>query len=408
MSVYSPSFIRQQLGAVSHIQLASEVLNCRDQAQFFYNTPDYTLISEKVHAQVQAPLQPDTAQLQDWLNQAKSQLQEVIKQGHVDAKIMGGLPFSTEQDAPELLISDSRWIQKLFFQPQKSSDNRLKHYRYHPEAAAYQAGVQALVNEMQQAQLNKAVLARLVELEFEQLINISDVFQSLVQDNPDGYNYAIASHPQQHGWFIGASPELLIAKQQAQVWSQPVAGTLARSLDAVTDQDNARQLFNSEKDQLEHKVVIEMIADQLNPFCKQLHIPKQPSLIRTRRLWHLATQIQGELKHPDTHVFDLVEVLHPTPAVCGQPPQQARQRIRELEPFQRELFAGAMGWADGKGNGAWSVTVRCARIYQNFARLFAGAGIVAQSDPQLEHAETAAKFRTVLDGLGLDSQRLQP
>jgi isochorismate synthase len=149
-----------------------------------------------------------------------------------------------------------------------------------------------------------------------------------------------------------------------------------------------------------------MIADQLSPFCKKLHIPKQPSLIRTKRLWHLATRIDGELKNKDIHVFDLVEKLHPTPAICGQPTTVAKTLIENLEPFNRELFAGTMGWADVQGNGEWSVTVRCARIQHNIARLFAGAGIVAASDPRAEHAETAAKFRTVLDGFGFSSEQI--
>ena len=174
---------------------------------------------------------------------------------------------------------------------------------------------------------------------------------------------------------MGASPELLAAKQNENIFSHPVAGTLIRREDHAEDQAQAERLLASAKDQYEHSLVIEAIADQLAPLCKTLTIPKSPSLIKTQTLWHLATPIQGKLKDPELHIFDLVSILHPTPAVCGQPAQLARTLISELEPFQRNLFAGTMGWSDAHGNGAWSVNVRCGRICDQSARLYAGAGL---------------------------------
>ena len=216
----------------------------------------------------------------------------------------------------------------------------------------------------------------------------------------------MAQDPKRTGWFLGASPELLVAKQNQYVFSNPVAGTLARSLDPIEDQAQAERLFASAKDQHEHKVVIEAIADQLSPLCRTLSIPKLPSLIKTQTVWHLATQIKGTLKDPEMHVFDLASLLHPTPAVCGQPPALARELISELEPFQRNLFAGTMGWSDAHGNGAWAVNVRCGRIFENTARLYAGAGIVEASQPTSELNETIAKFKTMLNAMGLDADQL--
>ena len=406
MSIQHPYFIQKENFTESRMAWADEVLRCQSEAGFIFATPDYVLTGQDKIQDVM--LSADTG-LAEWLTQARQQLQAVRAQGQTQAIIMGGIPFSNANDVNLMLMKQPEFYQKLLYRGQENTCQKISLQRTAllPSGEDYQQQVAFLVAEMQKGTLNKAVLARVLELEFDQPIDISQVFYQLAQHNADGFSYAVARDPQQEGWFVGASPELLIGKRDAQIWSRPVAGTLARADDPIQDQHNAQALLASSKDQHEHAVVIEMIADQLSPFCKSLHIPKQPSLIRTKRLWHLATQIDAELKDPKTHVFDLVEKLHPTPAICGQPTHVARDLIHQLEPFNRELFAGTMGWADAEGNGEWSVTVRCARIQQHTARLFAGAGIVEASQPQAEHAETAAKFRTVLDGFGLHPCDLQ-
>ncbi|WP_288421513.1 isochorismate synthase [uncultured Acinetobacter sp.] len=405
MSVQHPYFIQRENFTESRITLAKEVLNCTDNAGFIFTTPEYIISSHQKLKDIEVT--KDT-QLKEWLTEARLQLQQAIADGYSDAKVMGGLPFSSSADVNLMLMQDAKVYQKaLFSQTDINFDNLiLKQADYLPSGEHYQQQVEYLVQQMRAQKLDKAVLARILQLEFEDNLPVSDVFYNLAKHNPEGYNYAVARQPQSEGWFVGASPELLIAKQNNKIWSKPVAGTLARDDDPIVDQNNARALLASQKDQHEHALVIEMIADELTPFCKQLHVPKQPSLIRTKRLWHLASHITGELKQADTHVFDLIERLHPTPAICGEPSPVAKNLIQQLEPFNRELFAGTMGWADAEGNGEWSVTVRCARIYQNIARLFAGAGIVEASRPQAEHAETAAKFRTVLDGFHISPDQL--
>lgn len=387
-----------------HTAWAHEVLQCKQDAGFLFATPEYVLQGQ--HKLEDVVVDP-ASHLADWLVQAKQQLQQAQQAGHKNAMLMGGIPFSSAQDLNLMLLDQVKMYQKLLYKPQQQQPLQLKAASFIPPGIDYQGQVQYLVEQMQQGRLNKAVLARILELEFDQEIDVSQLMQLLTQSNPEGYSYAVANQPEQHGWFVGASPELLVGKQGRRVWSKPVAGTLARDPDPIQDEKNAAQLLSSSKDQHEHAVVIEMIADQLAPFCKHLNVPKQPSLIRTQRLWHLATHIEGELKSKDTHVLDLVEKLHPTPAICGQPTHTAKDLILQLEPFNRELFAGTMGWADAEGNGEWSVTVRCARIQENIARLFAGAGIVEASRPEAEHAETAAKFRTVLDGFALDPADIQ-
>lgn len=405
MSIQHPSFIQRENYTESQVALAHEIFQCTDPAGFYFTTPDYILQSCHKLQDVQIV---ENSQLQDCLAQARLQLEQAVANEHHHAKILGGIPFCRSEDLNLMIMDKVRFYQKaIYTQPNDSIPAySIKQASFTPSGKQYQDQVAYLVKKMKEGKLNKAVLARVLELEFSSDIDINKLFYSLAQDNPEGYNYAVARDSSTEGWFLGASPELLVAKQDTHVWSKPVAGTLARNSDPVQDQINAKQLLASAKDQHEHAVVIEMIADQLSPFCKKLSIPKNPSLICTKRLWHLATRIDGELKNKDIHVFDLVEKLHPTPAICGQPTAMAKHMIENLEPFNRELFAGTMGWADQEGNGEWSVTVRCARIKHNIARLFAGAGIVAASDPNAEHAETAAKFRTVLDGFGLSSEQI--
>lgn len=405
MSVQHPYFIQRENFTESHIALAQEVLECNQEAGFIFTTPEYTINSHQKLRDISVPHQ---SLLKDWLQEARAQLEKAVVEGYKDVKIMGGLPFCSAADVNLMLMQNAKIYQKVLYAQSDIDFDTLTFRKadYLPSDEHYQQQVEYLVQQMQAKKLDKAVLARILQIEFDQKIPVSDVFYNLAKHNPEGYNYAVARHPQSEGWFVGASPELLIAKQNSHIWSKPVAGTLARDDDPTLDQNNARALLASQKDQHEHALVIEMIADELTPFCKQLHVPKQPSLIRTKRLWHLASHITGELKQADTHVFDLIERLHPTPAICGEPSSVAKDLIQQLEPFNRELFAGTMGWADEQGNGEWSVTVRCARIYKNIARLFAGAGIVEASRPQAEHAETAAKFRTVLDGFQISPEQL--
>ncbi|CAM5195833.1 isochorismate synthase OS=Castellaniella defragrans (strain DSM / CCUG 39792 / 65Phen) OX=1437824 GN=BN940_00301 PE=3 SV=1 [Castellaniella denitrificans] len=129
--------------------------------------------------------------------------------------------------------------------------------------------------------------------------------------------------------------------------------------------------------------------------------PRAARLTSTARLWHLGTLIEGELADPAISALDLAIALHPTPAVCGLPTADARRAIAGLEPFERGYFAGAVGWCDAAGDGAWAVAIRCAQASGRRLTLSAGAGIVPGSVPELEYQETGNKLRTVLDALGL-------
>lgn len=149
-------------------------------------------------------------------------------------------------------------------------------------------------------------------------------------------------------------------------------------------------------------MVVDAVHQAMAPYCSSVAVPQRPTLVRTATMWHLSTTVTGVLERPDTSALEVARTLHPTPAVCGTPTGTARRVIRETEPFDRGFFTGMVGWEDADGDGEWVVTIRCAEAEGRSLRLYAGAGIVAASDPAAETAETAAKFRTFLDAVGAE------
>ncbi|WP_101925001.1 MULTISPECIES: isochorismate synthase [Luteimonas] len=203
-------------------------------------------------------------------------------------------------------------------------------------------------------------------------------------------------------WLVGATPELLVSRRGRAVVSHPLAGSARRIGDPVEDRHRTDALLASGKDLHEHRLVVEAILDGLAPLCRELAAPPRPSLHATATMWHLATRITGTLKDADVSSATLAGVLHPTPAVCGTPRLAALQAIRAYEPFDRGFYAGAVGWTDAAGDGDWYVSIRCARVQGRTMHLYAGAGIVAGSQPESEVDETAAKFMALRNALGID------
>ncbi|MEO6529908.1 MAG: isochorismate synthase [Specibacter sp.] len=247
--------------------------------------------------------------------------------------------------------------------------------------------------------LQKVVLARSRSTTLPEPLDMNELLSRLVRQNPSAYVFA-APLPQERT-LVGASPELLIRRNGTMALSNPLAGSVPRCADPVQDLANAGKLLESAKDLREHAIVVDMVAEVLNPLCINLQVPAAPELVRTGSMWHLSSQISGRLKDPETTSLDLAFALHPTPAVCGWPTQMACELIEELEETNRGFYAGAVGWMDAAGDGEWAVSIRCADVSNDELRVHAGAGIVPGSDPELELAETEAKFRTILAGLGV-------
>lgn len=260
------------------------------------------------------------------------------------------------------------------------------------------------------AALRKVVLARYVDLLADRPLTATQVIAQLTDRHATTFSVRLPGEGTAGTgarWLVGASPELLVARQGNSVHSFPLAGTRRRHADAGADQAAGQALLASDKDRREHRAVSESVLDTLAPYCSRLHASATPELVATERLWHLGTPIHGVLRDPDTPVTVLVAALHPTPAVCGLPRDPAYDCIRTLEDFDRDFYAGAVGWTDARGNGRWYVTIRCADICAERVRLYAGAGIVTGSDPATEARETTAKLGVMLNALGVDPALLE-
>ncbi|WP_222182920.1 isochorismate synthase [Geminicoccus harenae] len=280
-----------------------------------------------------------------------------------------------------------------------------------PDPARFQAAVARVVDLLASGQeLRKVVLSRALDLVVDRPIDVEQLVARLALDE----QATVFAVPLPAGrWpaprcLVGATPELLLAKNDAVIRSHPLAGSARRSADRVSDRSAADGLIRSDKDRREHAMVVEAILDQLAPCCRDLARPPAPELIATRSMWHLGTRIEGRLKDPGISSVRLAGLLHPTPAVCGTPRDLADRAIRAHEGYERDFYAGAVGWCDAAGDGAWYVSIRCAEIAGTQARLYAGAGIVAGSDPAAELEETQAKFTALLAALGVDAPAAIP
>lgn len=279
-----------------------------------------------------------------------------------------------------------------------------------PSPAGYLAGVASAVDRLRAGELDKVVLARMLRIPGP--VDAAALLRRLANRDPKAFVFGAQAPrpgPGAAGVFaspgatlVGASPELLVSRSGPLVISNPLAGSAARSPDPAEDRARAARLLASAKDAHEHAVVVRAVADALRPYCLGLDVPAAPSLIRTATMWHLSTRISGWLADPAVSSLRLAAALHPTPAVCGWPTATARAAIGDLEPFDRGSYTGLVGWCDAAGNGEWALAIRCAEIADDGSMsLFAGAGIVAESVPADELAETSAKFRTLGTAMGL-------
>ncbi|MGZ4142777.1 MAG: isochorismate synthase [Actinomycetota bacterium] len=261
-----------------------------------------------------------------------------------------------------------------------------------PDPSAYVAAVAAARARIRAGELEKVVLARLLIAQSDHEFDRRALLARLRANEPDAYTFAA-------GGFIGASPELLVARTGDRVRARPLAGTAARGRDTASDDAAGRALLASAKDRGEHALVVDAVRAALEPVCARLDMDPAPGLLATSKVWHLATELRGTLAER-LDALSLAARLHPTPAVCGTPRDAARAAITELEQIERTLYAGLVGWTDATGDGEWAVVLRCAEMQGRIALLFAGAGVVADSDPEAELAETDAKFRSMLEALG--------
>jgi menaquinone-specific isochorismate synthase len=247
----------------------------------------------------------------------------------------------------------------------------------------------ATIAEIRSGRLRKMVLAREVTVEANRPILPTHVAARLRALYPSCMLFSVEG-------FVGASPELLLSRRGLEVLSQPMAGTIPRSGDPKVDDRLAADLMSSPKDRLEHRLVVDAVAGALSPRCQVLDVPSEPSIVPLRNVCHLGTTITGQLSEPGPSAWELAAMLHPTPAVAGTPTDDALACIAAIERLDRGRYAGPVGWVDARGDGEWAVGIRSAQISGNHARLLAGVGVVADSEPEAELAETQLKLQALL------------
>jgi len=268
-----------------------------------------------------------------------------------------------------------------------------------PTPDVYCRAVAEATRRIRAGELGKVVLARTLEIAAGRRLDPAQLLWRLRAVDPECYSFAFPTGERRPKVLVGASPELLVSRRGLEVRSEPLAGSAPRSGDPDKDRASGEELLASAKNREEHAIVVEAIEESLTPLCATLEHDPDPVLLATANVWHLSTRFRGTLREPAPDALSLAIALHPTPAVCGTPRSVANRLIRELEPFDRDGYAGPVGWVDADGDGEFALALRCAELRGDQARLFAGAGIVADSDPALELDETERKFRALVDAL---------
>ncbi|WP_338728394.1 isochorismate synthase [Haladaptatus sp. DJG-WS-42] len=259
----------------------------------------------------------------------------------------------------------------------------------------WNAQVEAALSRIHSGELTKVVLAQALTATLDTELSVPGALARLATTYPDCHRFLVS--PDEEGAFFGATPEGLVSLRGRTVSTVALAGSTGRGDTPEEDEWLGEELLTSEKDRHEHNVVAETIREQLEPFASSVTLGPL-GLRRLATVQHLQTPISAELSH-DEHVLSLVEALHPTPAVGGLPPERAKQTIRDTETFDRGWYAAPVGWFDAAGNGSFAVALRSAVARGTEATLFAGAGIVADSDPDAEWDEVQLKYRPMLDEL---------
>jgi isochorismate synthase len=267
-----------------------------------------------------------------------------------------------------------------------------------PERPVWESSVATAVSQIRQDQLDKVVLAREERLLFDQTISPVATLARLRKSDPDATRFALQAG---NSWFIGSTPERLVRLSAGRVDVTCLAGSIGVGQDVGESRALAARLLASAKDREEHDIVVRSTISALEDTCEEVTTaPDAPRVVRARSVQHLETPISARMPHAG-HVLDLVERLHPTPAVGGFPRERALTAIRELEAIDRGWYAGPFGWTDLQGDGEFAVAIRSALVAGRSASLFAGCGIVADSVPAAEWEETCLKLRPMRAALGV-------
>ncbi|WP_410489235.1 isochorismate synthase MenF [Bacillus changyiensis] len=281
-------------------------------------------------------------------------------------------------------------------------DERAEHQQYDKKAELHVdewlEAIRHATTDIQKGKYDKVVLAREILLSFREPIQLYRVISHLLCEQTSSYIFALEEKGK---CFVGASPERLIKKVDDKVLSTCLAGSIQRGQTEREDQMLGLELLHDKKNVMEHEFVVDMIHQAFSRYCVYVEKPTAPELYKTKSVQHLYTPIIGQMSKKYS-LFDFIEKLHPTPALGGDPQKTALEVIRSIEPMSRGWYAGPIGWLDSRDNGEFAVAIRSGLINSHQARLFAGCGIVRDSDPLQEYEETQIKLKPMLSALGGD------
>jgi menaquinone-specific isochorismate synthase len=310
-------------------------------------------------------------------------------------------PTSSVLVVPEVLVGrrgDTTWLTTI---GGRSATTSVLHGVEAPRGLRYSGGtisvtafrqaVEAAVSRIRSGALDKVVLAHDLIARADDDIDARFVLRGLADRYPDCWTFAVDG-------LVGATPELLVQRSGDEVLSRVLAGTAARGADAADDESLRAGLLRSGKDLEEHRFAVESVTSLLTPHCADLSVPTAPYVLELPNVCHLASDVTGRLRD-GADALELAGALHPTAAVGGTPTDVAMGLRRDLEPMDRGRYAGPVGWVDARGDGEWGIALRCAQLDGRSARLFAGCGIVADSDPDDEVLEAQTKFVPMRDAL---------
>lgn len=323
---------------------------------------------------------------------AKFQLVKKNGKCYANAHYIGELTLEVKQqllNELEAFITKAKTMQSTVVKP------KMVTYR-EPQKEAYLQSIENTTARIQQGEAEKVVIARTLALEFAEDLQPAQLLSDLLEEQPTSYIFGFEVDDL---FFTGATPERLVMVQSHHAYSSCVAGSIRRGRTSEEDVCLGERLLRDEKNGGEHQYVVDMIAEKFAKSCETYYVPSGPTLLKSRDIQHLYTPIDGALKEGTT-ILQLAKDLHPTPALGGVPREKALEIIREYEPMNREMYASPIGWLDATGDGEFAVALRCAMTRGNQAYLYAGGGIVADSEPQAEYEETLVKFRPMLRALG--------
>jgi isochorismate synthase len=265
-----------------------------------------------------------------------------------------------------------------------------------PERAVWERLIDRLAGAVGRGRLDKVVLARRTDLVAKAPLDVVGALRRLAAGSPNSTTYAVA---RSQSVFLGATPERLVSTQGREFQTVAMAGSIRHSDDASEEAMLAHDLLGSDKDREEHAIVVETLRARLSPIVSELVVAPAPVVARFGPVQHLVTAISGRLRSP-SGILALAALLHPTPAVGGEPLELALELIAEHESFERGWYAGPLGWVGADGDGDLVVALRCGVVSGPSAALFAGCGIVADSDPAREWDESRSKMQVVAAALG--------